>query len=292
MKTSQRGLSDPFVAALNAHYRSRGWLAAAFDDDELFVALRDEYLNVYYQGQSLARVTFQGGALVAETHYKYLLRDDVKPEYVRLTGGVFALPTAPVLHASLADWGAHKRAARSWVGEEKRGVDRILRANPNVLDVEIAVSDDSHAERIDLLALRNEGAGPELVFVEAKTFANPELRAAPGRPVPVLEQIGRYTTLLVKYEADLRRWYLRVSENLLALEGAALARRRPAAQAAFAAGSALRVSSEPRLAIYGFDQDQRDGVVWAGHRVRLEQVLGKRLLLCGDAKTFTRGISS
>lgn len=290
MKTFRRGLSDPCIEQLNAHYRSRGWLAAAFDDEELFVALRDEYLNVYYQGQSLARVTFQGGALVAETHYKYLLRDDVKPEYVRLSGGVFALPTAPVLH-SLADWGALKRAARAWVGEEKRGVERILRANPNVLDVEVAVSDDSHADRIDLLALRDEGAGPELVFIEAKTFANPELRAAPGRAVPVLEQIGRYATLLVKYEADLRRSYLRVSENLLALDGAALARRLPAARTALAAGSALRVSSEPRLAVYGFDEDQKAGAVWAGHRARLEQVLGKRLLLRGAADGFTRGIS-
>jgi hypothetical protein len=290
MTTFRRGLSDPFVTALNVHYRSRGWLAAAFDDDELFVALRDEYLNVYYQGQSLARVTLQGGALVAETHYKYLLRDDVQPEYVRLTGGAFAPPAAPVLH-SVADWSALKRAARAWVGEEKRGVERILRANPNVLDVEVAISDDSRADRIDLLALRDEGAGAELVFVEAKTFANPELRAAPGRPVPVLEQIGRYTTLLVKYEADLRRSYLRVSENLLALDGAALARRHPAARTALTAGSALRVSSEPRLAIYGFDQDQKDGAVWAGHRVRLEQVLGKRLLLRGDPDGFTRGIS-
>src|SRR4051794_13606287 len=48
----RHGLSDRTVAALNRFYDAPGsWWRALADDPGLVVAIRDEYLNVYYKGQ-------------------------------------------------------------------------------------------------------------------------------------------------------------------------------------------------------------------------------------------------
>jgi hypothetical protein len=39
----------------------------------------------------------------------------------------------------------------------------------------------------------------------------------------------------------------------------------------------LEIDFKPRLIIFGFDQDQKDGKVWKNHRERLEKVLLNRL---------------
>lgn len=293
MASFQRGLGDPFVAALNALYARGGWLKALFDDPELFVAIRGESVNVYCQGQSLAELRFDGRSVVGRTHYKYLLRDGLTPEMVTSVDGRIALdrPPSAYLTNALDDVASLKAAARRYAGEEKRGVDKVLRANANVIDVEVAVSDDSVAKRMDFAAVRASASGVELFFVEAKLFANPELRASATNRPAVLDQIARYEALLAQYEADVRRSYLRVCQNLVDLSGASLAPRRSVALDVVRAGQGLIVSRLPLLAIYGFDDDQKRGTVWATHRAKLSAPLGDRVLMKGDPTGFTRGIS-
>ena len=72
-----RGLDQGFVKKLNELYdQSDSWWRALVDDDDLFLAVRDNYINVYYLGCSLLKLTWKPGSgdVVGETHYKYLLR--------------------------------------------------------------------------------------------------------------------------------------------------------------------------------------------------------------------------
>jgi len=53
-----RHLGDPFVDALNDCYQREGsWWRRIADDPDVFIAIRDGYLNVYVSGGSLLRVS-------------------------------------------------------------------------------------------------------------------------------------------------------------------------------------------------------------------------------------------
>lgn len=74
----KRGLSADLVESLNEEYERGGWWKALADDPQLFIAVRDDYLNVYWKGNSLIRLFLQNGRLVGEVHYKYMLSRPLK----------------------------------------------------------------------------------------------------------------------------------------------------------------------------------------------------------------------
>ena len=49
------------------------WWRDVLQDENLIIAVREEYLNVYWRGQSLFKVELKGDQIVASTHPKYLL---------------------------------------------------------------------------------------------------------------------------------------------------------------------------------------------------------------------------
>ena len=60
-----------------------------------------------------------------------------------------------------------------------------------------------------------------------------------------------------------------------------------------AAGEALHVDQEPRLIVFGFDKDQKDGPIWQRHRQRLVEEFGLIVYAIGNPATggaaaFTR----
>ena len=53
-KSFNRGLKDEFVEALNREYeKDGGWWKKIVDDPELFIGIREDYLNIYFHGSSL-----------------------------------------------------------------------------------------------------------------------------------------------------------------------------------------------------------------------------------------------
>lgn len=299
--TFSRGIDLHFVDRLNDEYERGGWWRAIVSDPDMFIAIRGGYLNVYWNGNSLLKLALDGDRLVGETHYKYLLRPDLPKPYVPVDGGVAVLPDASALFiGDVSDVAALKRAAAPYAGDEKAGVHRIVMSNPNVLDVEVAfgVNGDGEAapstRRIDFAALRTAADGAEIVFYEAKQFANKEVRAGGETFPPVVGQMEGYRALVAEHAGALERSYRAVCANLVGLHGV---RDRYAASldlmSRLAAGdAALHVSEAVWLVLFGFDADQRDGKVWVGHRRKLEAALGNRLLLKGDPQGFTRGIST
>ena len=296
MSKFKKGISQQFVDRLNAEYKTGGWWKSMADDRELFIAIRENYINVYLNGNSLLRLWLEGDQLVGETHYKYLLVPEVDRPYIKVINGKALIDEAAALfNSDLSDLAALKRAANTYSGDEKKGVHQIVMSNTNVIDVEIAFGAENEtsgrttAKRIDFAALRQGQSGPEVAFYEAKLFANKELRAK-GEDIPVLKQLRCYETFLHNEQAALIDSYRTVCGNLAALHGVN-DRYAPMLNTMRELGS-LSILEEVRLVVFGFDASQKKGENWSGHRQKLETVLGNRLLLKGDAKKFTNGISS
>jgi hypothetical protein len=195
-----------------------------------------------------------------------------------------------------------KRAATPLAGLEKTGVHALVQASANVVDVEIALTGspvadaaeldeagvdaallDPEAEapplrprqdRLDVASLEERGAATEawLVFHEAKLATNPALRS---RTTPaIVGQVERYRATLQQEAERLAAGYVALCRDLVRLDAlrqtvragrglTALPERDPLVAAVASGARQLRVDPEPRLVLFGFDADQRDGVVSA-----------------------------
>lgn len=53
-----------------------GWWQDVLQDPSLIIGIRDEEFDVYWHGQSIFHVDFEGGRVNVNTHVKYLLDPD------------------------------------------------------------------------------------------------------------------------------------------------------------------------------------------------------------------------
>ena len=286
MAEFNRGLDGKFVEKLNEEYEKKeaGWWSQFVDDEDLFLAIRDNAVDVYCRGCTLIHLEWRPRKekIVANTHYKYLLRPEkVKPEYVDVGGGKPRIDASAYFSDRL-DVEELKKAAAVYAGDEKKGVHDILLKNHYVLDVEVAISDGEEVPRIDFAALQQGEAGQtHIVFYEAKHFGNKELRSKDGK-VDVIEQIGEYRQVLKRHCRDIEKSYCRVAENLRALKGVRC--RHPERHDLLKKTKRFIVEKQPGLVVFGFDNDQKEGSVWGNHRNKLEELLRERKpILRGNA---------
>ncbi|MDW7711824.1 MAG: hypothetical protein SCH98_15265 [Deferrisomatales bacterium] len=296
-----RGLGPDFVNVLNRAYQQKTWWSSMLDDPDIYLGIRNRYLNLYYKGNSLVRLNCPSGTdLSGCIHYKYLVKPDASPYVTCINDNLVGTALgADYFLQSLTDPTLLKRATEPYAGVEKSGVHEILRSNWNVIDVEIGITDEDDAvddasrpgaQRIDFAALVPAQGRVNLVFYEAKHFGNGELRAnGDGTPM-VLQQIEKYKELLSAKRSRVEEAYRTVCSELARLEGApedlkGLAKQVESGVVQFS------LDPEPRLVIFGFDEDQKRGAVWGRHRKKLMNVLGSRLLLKGDPKGMRKGIS-
>jgi hypothetical protein len=172
----------------------------------LRLAIRDNYLNFYRRGQSVARVAFdQNGDPYASVHLKYLGAKGKNAEgYARLKGGVFSCQgrnfskdyelgkSFPEIIAKTLEWG----------GREKYFVDLAVAHNDSVIDLEIGlprlIGAEGGAPRMDLALLERSGSDGQVkvVFWEAKTIDDGRLRALDPSNVEVHDQLQKYVTFM------------------------------------------------------------------------------------------------
>ena len=299
MSTFSRGLDDAFIDALNEEYDKFGWWCRLVDDPDVFIAIRDNYVNAYYRGCSLAKLSWQAQdkAIVGAVHYKYLLHPSAPNEYVEVVDGKAKLPgdMSTWFLRDLSDVGSLKKAVLPYSGAEKTGVHDILKANANIVDVEVAFGKDEHeagAPRLDFAALRKHERRTKLTFFEAKHFDNKALRAQHGKP-DVIQQMDTYSRKLQENCDAVRCGYQRVCHDLLSLSGVARQYKQHHNMLRYVVdGLPLEVDIEPVLVVFGFDADQKDGRVWRPHREKLEQELGgSRVSFKGDSRELKKGIS-
>lgn len=243
------------------------WWRDVLKDKSLIIGVRDDYLNVYWRGQSIFKVEMKQECIVATTHPKYLLDPDISGQVALDTEtGTFALDDLDALTRTYVPGetlGKLKRAASLFAGDEKEGVQAIVNANPHVVDVEIAfpAQAGSHSvPRIDIATFNEAGDGVKLVFWEAKVLGNAELRASGEKNV--VRQIENYRTVLTAQAPNVIDSYGVIARNLDAIaKMSGGARSIAPAVRKVAEGASLTLSSPPevRLIVYGFDKDQRDG---------------------------------
>ena len=289
-----KGLSDNFIAALAGLAQKPGWWQDVLADASLIIAIRDEKFDVYWNGQSLFNADFQGGRVNVNTHIKYLLDPDRSDRVALKEDGSFQMVPTPML-ASYAPGTLNKlkRAADLFSGMEKQGVHAIAQANENIIDVEIRLDatglglDTKRKQpRIDIAALEQRSNGVELVFWEAKLFANKELRASGS--APVVGQIEEYKLVLEARQTEVLASYRRVANNLVGIAKMSGGVRQvgPAIRAV-ASGEDLRMSipANVGLVIFGFDDDQKaEGRIGHKHFEKLIGQLGARSVrACGKA---------
>ncbi|MEO5333936.1 MAG: hypothetical protein H7839_18130 [Magnetococcus sp. YQC-5] len=290
----RRGLDQIFVDRLNKEYNKDGWWKKIADHPKFTIGIRNNYLNVYHQGNNILLMKFDGDQLICQTHYKYILSPSEKSPYITWDNGKlgsdFKLPFINSLNKT-QDLIA---ASIPFSGEEKEGVDTIICANPNVVDVEIALTGENQegtksAKRIDLALFQETDNGVELRFFEAKHFNNKELRAKNG-DAPVLRQIGSYEELIQQCKENLLNSYLKIVQNLVDLNGESISSaKRDICKKVIKLGSkGISISNQPRLIIFGFDMDQKNGAAWRPHREKLQEKLGSnRLLMKGNPENLT-----
>lgn len=141
------------------------------------------------------------------------------------------------------------------------------------LDAAAGVS-PARQDRLDVASVEERGVSGEawLVFHEAKLATNPALRSK-STPA-IVGQVERYRATL-KHEADrLATSYPALCRDLVRLDAmrrtvrlargldvTALPQRDPLVAEVASGARQLRVDSEPRLVLFGFDADQKDGAV-------------------------------
>lgn len=295
MSTFNRGLDDAFVDALNEEYKKKdGWWRRFVDDQDIFLGIRENYVNAYYRGCSLLRLDWKAGAIVGEIHYKYLLCPSISKPYIKVVDGKANLPddTESLFLSSMDNIGDLKKAAKVYSGDEKTGVHDILASNPNILDIEITFGTDESvpsAPRLDFAAIQDLSEGAKIVFFEAKHFDNKELRAHGDAKPKVVRQIETYSRRLTEKRDEVISSYRRVCGNLRCLHGMAERNsERHAMLEGIADGSrTLFVDESPVLIVFGFDADQKKGESWRPHRKKLDTTLCGRAIFKGDSKKVT-----
>lgn len=313
-----RGLSAAFLDDLEALARAPegGWWRDMLARPDLVLAVRAGYLNVYYRGAALYLIGQRQGRIVASTHARYLVRQRQGSADLS-ADGAFALDPDQALwrhYAGPQTLGEMLRAAAHLAGPEKDGVHDLVLASPRVVDVEISLSaaapqatragealggtdpscdpKASRQDRIDVATLTEREGKAFVSFHEAKHFTNPELRAGPTRKPPVVAQIERYRATLTHHASQLSLSYQAVARALVRLDRlrqevtgpGTTSRLDPLVIRVAEDPVPPAIDTEPRLVVFDFDEDQRDGSVWGRHRTRLAQEFGLQVYAVGSTR--------
>ena len=270
-----RGLCDAFVEVLNNEYEKGGWWRNLVDDKETFLAIRENYLNVYYRGNSLLKLDLTSNGFRPYIDSAFRSRQSIYEDLADVRG----LKNAVNSHIDNSQKGQ----------EEKSGVHDIIHNSfnrPKVLDVEIAFGRSAGRDRrqVDIAALCAVGAGFEVSFYEAKRFSSDDLKAR-GKP-KVIEQIDEYAHLLRVSSSKIEGSYRKVCRNLVSLRGIAerLPERHELLQNIADGSAELRIDPDVWLIVFGFDPPQKVDETWKKHEKKLCDALNGRLFMKGDPK--------
>ena len=258
MSVFKRGIKNQkFIAELNINPHFQKMIA----DEDLFIAIRNEYLNVYYYGQSICKIEFVNNKIKWSTHKKYL---GINESGYDSTG------------SHLGDIEKLKKKAREYGGKEKEQVKEQILEDKSmcILDVEVTFGrEENFGKRsIDYLAVEKNNNRISLVFYEAKHFDNSEIRA---REIPkVFEQIKKYERALTDplHQIEILSSFNTIYNNVLELN---LNNKSKLTELIGANNENIEIDNEPRLIIFEIDPCKMNDQ----HIQKLEQEFGQRRLI-------------
>ena len=267
----KRGIKNPkFIDALNDLYADKtSFWYKMVNNPQLYIAIRDNYINVYYKGQSLCKLAYcRDGKIKGETNHKYInktLSKKTVNSYNGLIGGTQHIRSLYQVEDLI------NNAKEHVLKEKKSSYDCIL-SNKSILDVEITfnATDEIKRSSIDYLEATIKQGKLVLNFYEAKHCSNAEIvsRTEPK----VFEQLDRYEKYLISQEANIQSSYKLVCNNILDLN---LSERFPFAQTVLDDNLSLEVNRLPYLIIFGESHNSD----WDKHVAKLRTKLQDRLIL-------------
>lgn len=264
-KEFKRGIHNPdFINALNDLRKVHGsFWDQMVNDPELFIGIRDEYLNVYYNGQSVCLLKFdkKSRSIIGFTHNKYLGND--QSGYVESYNeirNIHGLSNIANLKALVKKKFVH--------GEKLNSYSKIL-SSGICLDVEATFVEelvpspckrsDYKISSIDFVQLENG----VLRFYEAKNFSNQEIKS---RNVPrVFEQLDRYKRVLNSCQNSIIASYLKVIDNKKSLG------------LSCPTSVTLKVDTTPNLIVFSVPTELTSAA--RRHIQKLRDVLEERLII-------------
>jgi hypothetical protein len=196
------------------------WWTMLCEDHDLYIEIRkDNYINVYYFGGSVARIDYKNG-FVAETHQKYLGddksrgktkkgKDKFQYDPIDLTT-LSELKIAGIKNRIKSDYLRHidsENPAEKWIQ------GKMIKESTNYIDSEFQFNQDTEIGklRIDLIEL----SGGVLSFVELKGIFDSRLRNDVKRNLKVpeiIEQMGKYQLFINRYEDNIKEYYKKLIE--------------------------------------------------------------------------------
>jgi hypothetical protein len=280
---------------LRSLLKEADWWQDVVKDERLAIAIRYKYLNVYSKGQSIFKITQRDGALLAETHYKYLV-DRAKPEYRTFSHLSFDTDQLHFIreYKGKSTLDLLIRNAGVYAGHEKTHVHSILRNNKNIIDVEVAFTtllernaeqqaqehaeeeaEKSRVDRIDIVALEEKSVGSiSIVFYEVKTFNDPRIRATEN--AEVIGTLEDYRDAIKRAESNIRTAYAQVCRDLIFLQrpvGGFDRTLDPLIEKAARDDIVLDVDPNPRLVIVDYSKPQWDASNWQTQLEKLKRHL-------------------
>jgi len=195
------------------------WWNLLREDEELYVEIRkDNSINVYFLGGSIARIVYKNG-FVAKIHQKYLgddkprgktKRGNDKFEYDKIDlSKLNELKIAEIKKRIKTDYIRHisgEKPSEKWIQ------DKIIKENPRYIDSEFQFNKDVKIGklRIDLIEL-SDGV---LSFVELKGVFDSRLRnKAQSTSIPeIIQQMEKYRQFINTYEVNIVDYYKKLIE--------------------------------------------------------------------------------
>jgi len=186
------------------------WRPSGVDADThgLRLAIRNNYMNFYRLGQSVARIEIgSDGIPTARTHIKYVKGESDRAcsrDYLRLSDdGFYCGDVRWKRYSDVKTWHQIIVAAEGKSGDEKKFVDELVKANSNIIDLEMALpawKEQPFAPRMDIVAIEQAHGTQNVVFWEVKLVTDSRIRCAdeviPNLKPEVLKQLNDYRKFL------------------------------------------------------------------------------------------------
>ena len=213
-----RGLCADFLAELTTG--SSASMIHVCRQAGLDVRLRDDYLNAYAAGRSVARLVWRRGVQL-EVHRKYV-QVDAFPGVPRVARGDYDVFTVtPLLIAQFADQLVQiRRASDAHVRVEELSEERLLRDNVGagpLVCVDRQVGVPGTRSYVDVVGVL-EGDPPSLILVELKRDLDKRIQEVPAQVARYLEI---FSPAACGLRADVATSFARVSSQLRLLGFAA-----------------------------------------------------------------------
>ena len=215
-KVFQRGLSSALLEDLIEG--PCGKLLRRCQDAELDVRLRDDYLNVYFRGRSLARIVGRGGRPARlKIHHKYLEDDQIGGLAGRRSGDYCAFDVdADFAEGYVANLNKIIQRAGCHVGLEESVEAQLLQRNDRTAAVccfDRQIQVPGTRRTLDLMGLATD-EGPALVAIEVKRYPDRRIQDVPCQ---LHEYLDIFDPRREGLRADVARSYRTVCEQLRSL---------------------------------------------------------------------------